>query len=242
MAILLHINPTPLDTARAFADFWLEEMKNQQETQFSVALSGGSTPKLLFQVLAEDYSSQYDWARLHLFWGDERCVPHAHPESNYGMTQQMLLSRVPELPAGQVHAIECSEQPELEADRYDQLLRDFLPASADGWPRLDLVMLGLGEDGHTASLFPDRPDLWTSDRAAVAVRHPESGQSRISLTLPVINQADVVAFLVTGEAKARRVADIIKSEGDYRRFPAAQVQPRSGQLHWFLDEAAASLL
>lgn len=241
MAILLHIKPTPLETARAFADFWLEEMKNQQESQFSVALSGGSTPKLLFQVIAEDYGSRFDWSRLHLFWGDERCVPHAHPESNYGMTQEMLLSRLPDIRAGQVHAINCTDQPELEADRYDQLLRDFLP-EFEGWPRLDLVILGLGEDGHTASLFPDRPDLWQSEQATAAVQHPESGQSRITLTLPTINHADVVAFLVTGEAKARRVADIINSEGDFRTFPAAQVQPRSGQVHWFLDEAAASLL
>ena len=235
----IHIYPDNPAVARAAADLLADGLR-RTTGQYSVALSGGSTPKLLFRLLAGEYREQIDWSRLELFWGDERCVPHDSPESNYGVTHELLLRHV-SIPEQQIHAIACSDDPAAEAGRYDELLRQRLPAERE-LPVFDLVFLGMGDDGHTASIFPDQRELLTVDALAATARHPESGQIRISLTGPVINNARRVAFLVTGAGKQERVGDVLRHRPGYGQYPAAHIAPAHGELHWFLDEAAAAEL
>lgn len=235
----LHIYEDNPAVARAAAELLLAGM-NATPGRYTVALSGGSTPQLLFRLLAGEYRHRIEWSRLELFWGDERCVPHEDPESNYGIARDLLLAQVP-IPEDHVHFVACTDDPAAEAERYATVLRDRLPARA-GLPRFDLVFLGMGDDGHTASIFPDRLELMESDRLTAAVAHPESGQIRVSLTGPVINNADRVVFLVTGAGKRDRVGDILRHRTGYERYPAAHVAPAKGELHWLLDEAAAAEL
>ncbi len=236
---ILHIASTPEQTAARFAEF-LSELPDNGSMEYGVALSGGSTPNLLFKHLTANYSDKMPWNRLHLFWGDERCVPHDHEESNYGMARQLLLDHV-SIPADRIHPIHCSDNPEQEAQRYAQLLAEVLEVD-EGIPLLHLIILGLGADGHTASIFPNATDLIETEKTVGVATHPVSGQTRLTLTLPVINRADQVTFLATGASKAERVADIILKRPGYKQYPAAMVDPAGGECHWFLDEAAASQL
>ncbi len=207
----------------------------------TMALSGGSTPSVFFQTLARKAQLiSLPWDRLHLFWGDERCVPPDHPESNYGMTRQLLLSRVP-IPATNVHRIFGENEPEKEARRYAREMKQYVPMSANGLPRFDWILLGLGSDGHTASLFPgDIPKVEPDGLCAVTI-HPASGQRRITISMPVIKNAGRVSFLVTGKQKATIVRRIVNAD-TAALYPAAYVQPDKGQLEWWLDKAAARLL
>lgn len=236
---ILHISATPAKTAASFASFLLQ-LDSERQAPNAVALSGGSTPNLLFKHLRTAYQDQLRWDSLQLFWGDERCVPHNHEESNFGTARTLLLDHAPIQPA-QLHPINCQGDPAAEATRYAQLMRDKLPAEA-GVPVFQLVILGLGADGHTASIFPGSDLMQEQAQLTGVATHPESGQKRISITLPVINQAEQVVFLVTGASKAERVADILHKRPGYQQYPAAAVQPISGHCHWFLDEAAASQL
>jgi 6-phosphogluconolactonase len=235
----LQIYPDNPAVARAAADLLADGLR-RTTGRYTVALSGGSTPKLLFRLLAQEYREQIDWSRLELFWGDERCVPHDSPESNFGVTRDLLLDHVP-IPAEQIHAIDCTDDPAAEAQRYGDLLRQRLPTER-GLPVFDLVFLGMGDDGHTASIFPDQRELLTAEAPAAPARHPESGQIRISLTGPVINNARRVAFLVTGAGKQERVGDVLRRRPGYEQYPAAHIAPTHGELHWLLDEAAAAEL
>jgi 6-phosphogluconolactonase len=234
-----HIYPNNPAVARAAAELFVSGLR-RTTGRYTVALSGGSTPKLLFRLLGEEYRERINWSRLELFWGDERCVPHSSPESNYGVTHELLLQHV-SVPPGQVHAIDCGDDPAAAADRYANLLRERLP-SERGLPVFDLVFLGMGDDGHTASIFPDQRDLLTAAELAAPARHPESGQIRISLTGPIINNARRVAFLVTGAGKQERVGDVLRQRPGYEQYPAAHIDPAHGELHWLLDEAAAAEL
>ncbi|MEM7659084.1 MAG: 6-phosphogluconolactonase [Bacteroidota bacterium] len=201
-----------------------------------LAISGGSTPKLLFELLATEFKEALDWSRLHLFWVDERCVPPDHAQSNYRMTREALLDQVP-IPAEQIHRMQGESAPEAEADRYGKGLAEQLP-QANGLPVFDLILLGMGSDGHTASIFPPQMELLTDARNCAVGTHPESGQQRITLTGPVIQAAKRVAFLVTGASKTEVVAEIFEQTGNWQSYPAAHIAP-AGELHWFLDEAAA---
>ncbi|WP_445385299.1 6-phosphogluconolactonase [Robiginitalea sp. IMCC44478] len=204
----------------------------------TIALSGGSTPKVLFDLLAKAYGQKMPWQQLEWYWGDERCVPPEDSESNYGMTRSLLLEKVP-VPEGNVHRVRGEDPPEKEAIRYAAELRRRLHAK-EGLPCFDLVILGMGDDGHTASIFPHQMELWDSPALCEVATHPESGQKRISLTGKVINNAALVIFLVTGKSKAGPVAEILKKEGKYKSYPASRVNPTDGKLIWMLDEEAAS--
>jgi 6-phosphogluconolactonase len=204
-----------------------------------IALSGGSTPLAIFRQLAEE-TRREEWSDVHLYWGDERCVPPEHPESNYGTAFQALLEPL-ELPRKQVHQIMGEEDPELEADRYGQLLMDRLPV-VDGFPVFDWVWLGLGSDGHTASIFPAQIALWKSEAPCVVATHPESGQTRISITGGVINAARRISFIATGKEKAPVIKEILMKEGKYLDYPAFYVNPVSDNLEWYLDMDATKLL
>ncbi|MEJ2207506.1 MAG: 6-phosphogluconolactonase [Anaerolineae bacterium] len=207
--------------------------------RFSVALSGGSTPEGTYRLLAsEPYRDQIPWDRVHLFWGDERCVPPDDPGSNYRLADQVLISRVP-IPAGNVHRMPGELAPEAAARAYRRELEEFFCGPV---PRLDLVLLGLGSDGHTASLFPGADALEEVTDMVVAVEADYEGRpaQRVTLTLPAINAARQVLFLVSGESKAGIVAQVLGSRTG--PLPAERVCPTAGDVTWLLDEAAVSEL
>lgn len=207
--------------------------------RFSAALSGGSTPGKLYRLLAkEPYRAQMPWQQVYLFWGDERCVPPDDPGSNYQLAEETLLARVP-IPAGNLYRMRGELEPEAAAQAYERTLQDFFCGPR---ARFDLVLLGLGEDGHTASLFPGSPQLAERERLVVPATASYQGRpaQRVTLTLPAINTARLVMFLVTGGTKATVVQAVL--EDSSRRLPAQRIQPVAGQLTWLLDAAAARLL
>jgi len=213
-----------------------------REGAFCVALSGGSTPRELYRLLATDeFRTQVDWAKVHLFWGDERAVPPDHPESNYGMARREMLLRVP-IPSANVHRMEA-ERPNLgrAAQDYEAILRRFLPLDARGFPRFDLILLGLGPDGHTASLFPGTRRLRDTSRWVSTPLHPKFGSRRMTLTLPALNAAHRVLFLVTGAEKAAVLRDVLEGTHD-PLLPAQLVTVPDGRREFLVDQAAASLL
>lgn len=201
----------------------------------NISLSGGSTPNELFDYWAKEKQDSAYWQRIRLFWGDERCVAPYDPMSNYGTTKIHLLDKIP-IPAGNVFRIKGENHSLQEATRYATLIDN------EASP-FDLVLLGLGNDGHTASIFPSCIELWDSTASCIATAHPESGMKRISITGKVINSAKQVAFLVTGIHKAAIVREIVQHrETNTGQYPAAKVYPQSGNLRWFLDKEAASQL
>lgn len=207
--------------------------------RFGVALSGGGTPRRTYELLAQSpYRDEVDWQRVHIFWGDERCVPWDDPRSNARMAYQAWLNHVP-LPQSQIHPIDCTQAPAGAARRYEALLREFF---GGGPPRLDLVFLGLGENGHTASLFPGDPVLSERERWVAPVLVAEQNLPRLTLTAPLLNQAREVVFLVSGAAKASVVQEVLQGPRDPWRLPAQLIQPEPGELHWLLDQAAAGAL
>lgn len=233
----LNIYPNTETLAAAFTT---DLIANMPETgDFSLALSGGSTPRVLFQHWAENYRDTIDWSRIHLYWGDERCVPPDHADSNFRMTKELLLDHI-EIPEGNIHRIRGEAEPSVEAARYGGEINSHLP-SEKGWPVFDHIILGMGGDGHTASIFPDRMELLESEHICETAAHPESGQIRVSLTGKVINAARRVSFLITGKGKAEVLKEIMSRSGEYAKYPSSFVEPR-GALYFYLDEGAASLL
>jgi 6-phosphogluconolactonase len=208
----------------------------------AVALAGGSTPRRLYELLAaEPFAEIIPWSFIQFFWGDERNVPPGHPDSNYSMARQLLLSRVP-VPPANIHRIPTGDGTAVEAaDLYERTLRDKLPI-VHGLPRLDYDLLGLGTNGHTASLFPHRPTLHERQRLVVADHVDEVNSWRVTLTAPVLNNAAQITFLVTGEDKAPVVRRVIEGPYDPESTPAQLIAPGDGILTWILDSAAASCL
>lgn len=224
------------EVAQQFSAYFAELVDGK--SVFHVALSGGSTPKVVFDVLADEFLSKIDWNKIHFYWGDERCVPPTDDESNYKMTMEHLFSKI-EIPETNIHRILGENNPQEEAKRYGALLEDQLP-SINETPQFDLVILGMGDDGHTASIFPHEIQLWNSDKNCEVAIHPDSGQRRVSITGKIINSAQEVAFLVTGAGKAEKVEVIIEKIDRYEVYPASLVHPDSGNLIWFMDKDAAS--
>jgi 6-phosphogluconolactonase len=225
------------EAAQRFAELVREAVSFRG--RFSVALSGGSTPGRLYGLLAEDpYRKQVPWGQVHLFWGDERCVPPDDPGSNYRLAQEMVISRVP-IPPENVHRVRGELGPEIAAQTYEQVLHDFFCGPR---PRFDLVLLGLGKDGHTASLFPGSALLAEMERlvAPAEAIYQDRPAQRVTLTLPAINTARQVLFLVAGIDKAQVVQAVV--EGPDGQLPAQRIQPTAGQLTWLLDAPAAGLL
>lgn len=209
--------------------------------RFMVALSGGSTPKALFRLLAAPpYRDTIDWANVQIFWGDERCVPPDDEQSNYRMTADTLLTHVP-IPVEQVHRIRA-EDPDHEAaaDGYAATLRETFGLASGELPRFDLIHLGLGTEGHTASLFPGSPALAESQRLVAAPWVEKLNAYRITLTPPVINAAREVQFLVAGPEKTAIVHEILHAPRNPNELPAQIVAPTDGRLVWLLDTAAGA--
>ncbi|MDF1574044.1 MAG: 6-phosphogluconolactonase [Bacteroidales bacterium] len=215
------------------------EEETEEGKHLHIALSGGSTPLAIFKQLAEQ-SKQEDWSHVSLYWGDERCVPPDHPESNYGRAREALLEAL-DLDQDRIHRIRGEEPPPAEAERYGQELLKFLP-NENGFPVFDWIWLGLGMDGHTASIFPQQIELWTAGSPCIVSSHPETDQPRISLTGGVINVARRVSFIASGSEKASVIRDIFRKEGRYAEYPAFYVNPPGGDLEWFLDQEASRLL
>lgn len=207
--------------------------------RFTVVLSGGSTPQHLYSLFGfSPYREAVPWRNVHVFWADERCVPADHPESNYKLAFDAFLSRVP-LPAEHIHRIQGEEEPGKAAQAYEEHLRIFFGLS--DIPAFDLVLLGAGEDGHTASLFPGSAAVRERKRLALPVYGDPPGPSRVTLTLPVLNHAAQVLFLAAGHAKAGVVHEIIE-DGNPKSYPAGLVQPVRGSVTWMLDNEAAAAL
>jgi 6-phosphogluconolactonase len=222
--------------ARRVAE-WMTAAALAAKSTFRVSLSGGSTPKALYELLASDeFKSRFPWARVSWYWGDERFVPQDHPESNYRMAREAMLARAP-VPPGSIHPIPTDGTPEDAARRYERILRDAYgaPTLDPARPLFDIMLLGLGADGHTASLLPGDPALEERTRWVVPVSHGRP-EVRITLTFPAIESSRHVAFLVEGKSKAQILAAIRSGES---QLPAARVRP-VGELVWFVDRAAAA--
>jgi 6-phosphogluconolactonase len=204
-----------------------------------IALSGGSTPRVFFERLAlPPYLERVPWSHVNLFWGDERCVPPDDEQSNFKMANDTFISKV-NIPDPNVHRIIGEDPPESEAVRYANEIRKNVSFN-NGFPEFDWIFLGMGTDGHTASLFPDAPTLKEMKSICVVAEHPETGQKRISLSLPVINNAKRVSFLVAGKEKAKVLKEILEKGDSTLPYPASKIHPENGVLEWYLDKAAAS--
>lgn len=234
--------PTP----NALSDLLALELANQirnakrSSTAFTIALSGGSTPKLLFSTLGDNYAGSVDWGKVHFFWVDERCVPPGDPESNYGMTSKALLSKI-DIPEGNIHRMKGEEDPYSEAVRYSEEIKNYV-VHRKNLPSFNIILLGLGEDGHTASIFHGKNTLFQSEKTCEVALHPQTGRKRITIAGKVINNSQNIIFVVTGSNKARVVKDILGSGASGNQYPAEYVIPTDGTITWYLDEAAASLL
>lgn len=212
---------------------------NEQKKSLTIALSGGGTPKILYSILGTRYSDSIIWKNVHFFWGDERCVPPDDLESNYGMTKKVFLDKIT-IPLSNIHRIMGENNPAEEIIRYSNEIADFT-LKRGGWPVFDLIILGLGEDGHTASIFPGNNKLFNSDKICEIAIHPVSFQKRITVTGKVINNAENVIFLVTGDKKAKVVSSILERPGTVD-YPAGLIKPGTGILKWYLDEAANKII
>ncbi len=209
--------------------------------EFTFCLSGGSTPEQVYELLATRFRLSVDWKEVQFFWGDERCVPPGHAHSNFGMAERAMLSKL-ELRPSQIHRIRGEDPPVDAARKYEDEVRAACALAPGEFPRFDLVLLGLGENHHTASLFPGSPALREMERLAVAVEVDAEDRNRITLTPPAINNAQRVMFIAAGQAKAEAVRDVLEGPRDPDRIPAQVIQPDDGEINWMLDRAAASLL
>lgn len=240
----IRVLTTPQDLFAAAAEEVLRDAEEavRERGRFTIALSGGSTPKSLFHLLATNARAALPWDRMYFFWGDERHVPPTDPDSNYRMADETMLSKVP-VPAGNVFRV-AAENPDASAaaEAYEQTLRKFFQLQPDGVPRFDLILLGMGPDGHTASLFPGTAALQEKSRLVVANWVDKLKTHRLSLTLPVLNAARCVSFLVSGTDKAAMLKTVLEENVPGEQYPAKLVAPSDGRLIWFLDRAAASAL
>jgi 6-phosphogluconolactonase len=230
------------DLSRVAAQLFVAQVEQAAKERglFLAALNGGSTPQRLFQLIRDQKNKQIDWKAVHLFWGDERCVPSEDSESSYGQARNLLLSHV-NIPDGNILRIKGELGP-LEASKdYAITLRSFATPPAE-WPRFDLVLLGMGEDGHTASLFPGSPVVTSSSTLAVTAHYQDRPAQRVTLTPPVFNSARLILFMAVGGNKALTLSKVINNKNQPELYPAQRISPTDGRLIWLVDEAAASRL
>lgn len=233
----IYIFASPEEATSWTAAQMVEDASKVDAGKYNVALSGGSTPKLLFNALTVEDANAVYLRNINWFWGDERMVPPTDPESNYGVAKEMLFNRIP-IGFSRVFRMRGEENICKERIRYEKVIDSILP-KAGGYPVFDLILLGLGTDGHTASIFPNAMELLFSHKWVEVAKHPQSGQQRLTLSGEVIKNAGRIVFLVTGAEKALVISDIIHQKGKFREYPASFVKPRSGHLLWIMDEAAA---
>lgn len=225
------------DVVKALAKEIYKLTKSSVQERFNILLSGGNTPTALFKKIIKKYAETIDWERVHFWWGDERCVTPDNENSNFKQADNFLLSQI-NIPAGNIHRIKGENNPEEEAVRYAHEIKENINFRGEN-PVFDLVLLGLGEDGHTASIFPDELELFEDERICAVAKHPLTGQKRITITGRVLNNANRVFFMVTGGNKAQRISEIMNDDEAAKLLPAYYISPANGELIWFIDEAAA---
>jgi 6-phosphogluconolactonase len=247
MMVEIKTYPDASSLARAAAEQWvaLAQAGIADHGRFSVALSGGSTPRTLYALLAtKEFAARVEWSHVHVFWGDERCVPPDHLESNYRMARETLLDHVP-VPPSNVHRIPSEQAPERAAAAYERTLRALFVGHAGRYPTplpcFDLVLLGMGDDGHTASLFPGSAALYEQTRWVAANYVDKLGAWRVTLTPIAINAAAHVTFLVSGAGKAERLREVLSGPYQLDVLPAQIIRPTSGGLVWLVDAAAVAI-
>jgi 6-phosphogluconolactonase len=231
--------PTPEALADSVARHIVQRARRaiSSSGRFTLALSGGSTPRAAYTRLAkDDLASRIDWEKVHILWGDERCVPPDDPRSNFRMAREALLDRVP-IPPRQIHRIRGEDFPEEAAEEYERELRELRRHGS-----LDLVLLGLGEDGHTASLFPGQSVMHEKGRWVLATPAPDKTMWRVTLTPALLNLARNVTFIVSGASKAARLQQVLEGPFNPDLLPAQAIRPRQGRLTWMVDDAASSRL
>lgn len=237
----IKIFSTPEQLAENFGEELYERIaKFPNDKYFNVALSGGNTPKILFKLLAKEFSEKINWKKVKLFWADERCVPPENPDSNYGMTKEILLNNI-NIPGENVFRINGEDDPNEEVIRYSSVVKDNVEWK-NGIPSFNLIILGLGEDGHTASIFPNQIKLINSDKIYETSIYSDTRQERITITGKVINNARWIVFLVTGKNKADVISKILKRQNEAKAFPSFYVSPNSGKLDWYIDKEASGNL
>ncbi|MBS1957213.1 MAG: 6-phosphogluconolactonase [Cyanobacteria bacterium SZAS-4] len=225
--------------AKTFSELAAKAIK--ENGRFIVSVSGGSTPKALYERLAQPpYVGGIKWADVIFFLGDERCVPHDHPDSNFKMIDEALLSKIAIPESNVFRTVGQAEDPEVSALSYDEDLRRVFRVGAGDIPRFDLILLGLGPDGHTASLFPESKALKITDRLYVANFVEKFNSHRITMTFPLIDEGQVIIFLVSGDGKAEILKEVLEQPD--KQFPSQSIKPRSGNLFWYVDRAAVRLL
>ncbi len=220
----------------------LREAINKSKDKFFLSVSGGSTPEVFFSRLSRSpFKDTIQWDKLNMFWCDERCVPPENSDSNYGMTKRLLLDHI-SIMQKNIHRIKGEANHNEEAIRYAKEIEESLPLDENRFPVFDWILLGLGNDGHTASIFPDQNFIFVYSNFCGVSSHPETAQKRISLTTQVINNAKRISFIVTGKKKAKILSEIIKRFPRSKGYPASAIKPEDGILEWIVDKDAASFL
>ncbi|MEE9429980.1 MAG: 6-phosphogluconolactonase [Melioribacteraceae bacterium] len=228
--------------AKYFSEILIKKIsKNTSNYNLSIALAGGSTPKKIFKYMADNYSGKINWEKTNFFFGDERCVPPNDAESNFKMVDDILFSPL-QIPTNNIFRVKGENDPANEAKNYSNVIKKNVRLKKEV-PRFDIVMLGIGEDGHTASIFPNQIELFHSKNICEVATHPESGQKRISLTGTVISNAKLIVFIATGKNKSKIVSELLNENKDKsNNYPASLVSSKKGKLVWLLDTESASLL
>jgi 6-phosphogluconolactonase len=236
----IKIFDTPTELAQNFAEYFslLSKQKLLEKNIFTVALSGGTTPSLFFQYVSQ--IKDIDWSNIFIFWSDERCVPPIHTESNYGLAFNTLIKNI-SIPELNIFRIKGEENPTNEVIRYSKILKEKLK-NKNKIPQFELIILGMGEDGHTASIFPNQINEFNSNDYCFVASHPATGQKRVSLTGTIINNAKEIALLVTGEKKAKVLSEIVLKQGDYKKYPISSINRQTTILYWWIDKSAALYL
>jgi 6-phosphogluconolactonase len=238
LARKIEIYPTKLELVKAVAEK-IAVVINQtvhERGRCAIALSGGSTPRDVYVLLAaESYQKRINWENVYLFWGDERTVPPDHSDSNFNMVREALLRHIA-IPETNVYRMRGEITPETAASEYAQLLKEFFGGK---WPRFDLILLGVGEDGHTASLFPGTSALHETKKVVSAVFVPKFSTWRITLTLPLFNAARTVMFIMSGGSKSEIARRVVNAQQPDKELPATLIRPENGDLYWMLDADAA---
>ena len=243
MKAKVNIYEDAVAVAKAFAEKLHQYFKNNGTTtnkKYNIAFSGGNTPKLLFDELASNYQDKIPWEKINIFFVDERFVPHDHPESNYGMTRKHLLDKI-DIPEENVFPMANHHDPEEEPNEYARFIFAKVPQQF-GVPRFNLIVLGMGEDGHTASIFPDQIMKIHSDKICDSAVHPVTKQIRITFTGKLINNAENIFVLTTGASKAKMIDMVFNQEMEGKRYPIAHIMPIVGNMEWYLDKAAAEYI
>jgi len=235
----IKIFPTAMDAAGNIA-INIKKLILSNSQRFDLALSGGSSPKILFDIIASKFSEKICWSNVHFWWSDERCVPPEDNESNYKMAKEHLLDPL-KIASDHIHRIKGEILPEDSSKEYSDEIKSNLRLRGD-FPVLDLILLGMGPDGHTASLFPDQLDLLKSEKCCEVSTFPSTGQKRVTFTSKLINNAENVIFFVPGISKQQRVKEIVNGDKQSLKLPANYIRPKNGNLLFFLDESSAGLL